>query len=196
MVWKLFKNVGYKKACDNRIVVLEILGKNNENRKSIVNRDYAKMRCSEARVLDIYSIDDFEKKFTEAKSLHNADFIYRVGEIVRPLKYNSNIETVCGGGIHYFLSREAAIGYGNQNMGRYTGESITADDSGKVLSHYYYKNGQPHGRCTNYDHSGSAMVRYYDNGILYEPGWFPRITMSPQMKFLAVAAGVIYMSSL
>ena len=89
-------NIGYKKGLDDRIIVLEILGKHNEDRKDII-KDYAKMRCSKAKVIDIYNMNNKDEKFNEAFGLHDKTFKYTLNEIVVPDKYDEDCDTVCTG---------------------------------------------------------------------------------------------------
>ncbi len=51
-------HVGFMKCCGNRIVVLEIIGSHNENRKNIVDRSFADMYTKEAKVIKIYNMHD------------------------------------------------------------------------------------------------------------------------------------------
>src|SRR5690606_23435258 len=104
-------HIGYKKCSNNRIVKLEIIGDNNERRKYIVDHTHAKHRCSRATVIDIYNMDNKDEHYTEAYSIYNDSFVYQVGETVKPELFDSNIDNVCGGGIHYFLSEETAYHY-------------------------------------------------------------------------------------
>jgi len=101
-------HIGYKRASKGRIVVLEIRGQNNEDREGIVNKRFAKMRCSEALVKRIYDIRDEWIEYDKARSCHDYDFVYRVGQIITPDSYDENPNKVCANGIHYFLSEHAA----------------------------------------------------------------------------------------
>ena len=83
--------IGYKKCQNNKIVKLEILGYTNAKRKGITKKDFAKMRCSRAFVLDIYDMFDENKKYDSACGLHDKNFLYKVGEIVEPLQLKSQI---------------------------------------------------------------------------------------------------------
>lgn len=140
------KHIGYKKVQNDIIVELEILGNHNEDRNYIDKR-YAKMRCSKAKVLNIYSIFNMNIKFQSAKSLYDHSFTYDVGQIIREKKFNKNKDMVCGEGIHYYLNKESAIGYLCDNrddyqFGSYTGYLILADDIGFSAIRVYYENGK------------------------------------------------------
>jgi uncharacterized protein DUF5758 len=102
-------HIGYKKCQGGRIVELEILGEHNEDREDIIDKDYAKMRCSMARVLKIMAFWDETKTFDTACGLHDLSFVYRVGEIVEPTEdFDRDLDKVCASGIHYFLTKEPA----------------------------------------------------------------------------------------
>ena len=69
-----------------------------------------KCRASEAVVLTIY--DNSGNEISEARSGHNSDFIYRVGETVKPIQeFDTNRWNECAPGIHFFVTREEAERY-------------------------------------------------------------------------------------
>lgn len=47
-----------------------------------------------------------------AHSLHDASFVYREGETVRPSGWCEDRWEECAGGIHFFLTRDEAAAYG------------------------------------------------------------------------------------
>lgn len=102
---------GYKKAMDilsEDPVIVELYIPSDALRSSAGGR---KCRCNKAIVL---SITDIHKKFyyKEAHSLHDHDFIYRVGETVEPTKdFDLNRWNECSSGIHFFLNRQEAVNY-------------------------------------------------------------------------------------
>jgi len=147
--WKLArKNVSIKKAdirfVSKVIVKLEILNDmHNENRSSICDKQWAKYRCESARVLSIESRDGNES-FKSAISFHTdkrRPLTYNVGEVVRAHTWDKNIEKVCAGGIHYFLSREAAHRYnyiGGKVFGRHACGALTEEtNTGRILKHVH-----------------------------------------------------------
>lgn len=134
------KHIGYKQIKYGKIVELEIIGDHNENRSTMVNPLYAKMRCSKANVLDIYSIDDPSKKFKNGMSIYDSGFMYDVGKTVST-KYDPNENNICTGGIHYYLNRESAIGNVTDCLKNYTGYVIKAHDSGESPYRMYFING-------------------------------------------------------
>ena len=86
--------IGYKKCRDNVIVKLLI--------PATAKRSHAfgrKCRAEFAKVIEISS-------GTEAISEYNNKFIYRVGEIVRPLEpFSENWQEECESGIHFYITR-------------------------------------------------------------------------------------------
>ena len=98
--------IGFKKARDNLIVVLEI--PEDAKRLSATGR---KCRCDKARVLEIQNIDGTKSDKTEAVSQHNKDFIYRVGDIVSVPDFCEDRWSECSAGIHFFINRQEAVDY-------------------------------------------------------------------------------------
>ena len=98
--------IGFKKARNNLIVVLEI--PEDAKRLSATGR---KCRCDKARVLEIQNLDGTKSDKTEAVSQHDEDFIYRVGEIVSVPDFCEDRWSECSEGIHFFISRQEAVDY-------------------------------------------------------------------------------------
>ena len=98
--------IGFKKARDNLIVVLEI--PEDAKRLSATGR---KCRCDKARVLEIQNLDGTKSDKTEAISQHDKDFIYRVGEIVSVPDFCEDRWNECSEGIHFFINRQEAVDY-------------------------------------------------------------------------------------
>ena len=97
--------IGYKKACDGRIVKLQITEK--AERCSATGR---KCRCSEAKVLSITSIDEVFT-YAEAFSKHDINFKYEVGKTVKVDNFDNNRWNECSTGIHFFITRQEAVDY-------------------------------------------------------------------------------------
>jgi hypothetical protein len=66
------------KACQNSIVTLQLLEDTvtNENRKDVVDDNYAKFRCDKALVVDITSVET-ERSLQKDKSFYREDFCIR-----------------------------------------------------------------------------------------------------------------------
>ena len=101
--------IGYKKANfwekDCRIpviITLEIL--ETAKRSSAITN---KCRCSEAKVLSIESVDG-SKKYKNAVSFYDNDFVYEVGKTVRVDDFNDDRWNECATGIHHFMTRKEA----------------------------------------------------------------------------------------
>ena len=96
---------GWKKCKSNRIVKLKIP---EDARRS--SASWRKCRCDKAEVLEITSIDGKEK-YTEAVSDRDADFVYKVGEMVSVDDFCENRWEECAAGIHFFMNRKEAVDY-------------------------------------------------------------------------------------
>lgn len=97
--------IGYKKA-RNKIVKLLILA--DAKRSSATT---LKCRCSKAKVLEIQNQNGSLSKFKSVRSNYDRSFIYRVGEIVSVDNFDEDRWNECSSGIHFFISREAAVNY-------------------------------------------------------------------------------------
>ena len=96
---------GWKKCKSDRIVKLKIP---EDARRS--SASLRKCRCDKAEVLEITSIDGKEK-YTEAVSDRDADFVYKVGEMVSVDDFCENRWEECAAGIHFFMNRKEAVDY-------------------------------------------------------------------------------------
>ena len=97
--------IGYKKA-GGKIVKLLIPA--DAKRSSATT---LKCRCSKAKVLEIQEIDGSPSDVKEVRSKFDNDFIYRVGETVCVEDFDDDRWHECSIGIHFFISREAAVSY-------------------------------------------------------------------------------------
>ncbi len=95
----------YKKLRGNRIAMLRIPA---EAKRS--NSTGRKCRAEYAEVVKIESIDG-EKSFEEGISQNDKDFVYRVGEVVRPDAFCEDRWQECASGIHFFITRYEAEAY-------------------------------------------------------------------------------------
>ena len=73
---------------------------------SLVGR---KCRAEFAKIITI--TDRGGNKHQEGVSKHNSNFIYRIGEIVKPDSYDPDIRIECSNGIHFFMTRKEAENY-------------------------------------------------------------------------------------
>ena len=97
--------LGYKKCVNDRIVQLLIPA--DARRTSATMRC---CRCDKAKVLTIKSFD-YKDSFSEAWSLVDENFVYRVGEWAVAENFNPDRWYDSTGGIHFWMYREEAIGY-------------------------------------------------------------------------------------
>ena len=93
--------IGWKKCAGGVIVKLGI--SKSAKRSHGTER---KCRCSKAKCLSITSADG--KPLQEARSMHDSNFIYRVGKVVEPDGWDENRWNTCGRGIHFYLTLEEA----------------------------------------------------------------------------------------
>ena len=98
--------IGYKICRGGLIVELEI--PEDALRSSATTR---KCRCSKAKVLSITNLDGSKPNCTEATSKRDPSFVYKVGEIVEVLNFNTDRWDECSAGIHFFITRQEAVDY-------------------------------------------------------------------------------------
>lgn len=97
--------VGWKKA--NKMIV-KLLIPESAKRSSATS---LKCRCSEAKVLEIQNLDGSDSKLKSVPSDRDSSFIYTIGETVKVDVFDENRWNECSTGIHFFISREAAVLY-------------------------------------------------------------------------------------
>lgn len=150
-------HIGYKKCQGGRIVKLEILGEHNEDRTDIVDKQFAKMRCSKAKVLKIHDFQDETKTFDTAYGLNDHSFVYRVGEIVEPTEaFDRDLDKVCTSGIHYFLTKEPACVW---DYTLQTGVNEGWHDNGQIEYGETIKDGLCNGPCEEWYEDGQIKMR-------------------------------------
>lgn len=94
---------GWKKCrdrCGNPIIV-KLLIPEDAKRTSATGR---KCRCNKAIVLDIEGAD-------VAYSIHDIDFVYRIGETVEVDNFEEDRFIECAPGIHFFINKQEAMDY-------------------------------------------------------------------------------------
>lgn len=97
--------LGYKKCVNDRLVQLLIPA---DAKRTSATRPSC--RCSKAKVLTIKSFD-YTESFTEAWSLVDEEFVYRVGEWVEVKNFNEDRFMDSTTGIHFWMTREEAKAY-------------------------------------------------------------------------------------
>jgi len=109
-----FHTYGISKAA-NIIAKLEV----PRNAERHVDFASGKIRVSEAVVTQFYAIDNGKLSatpyepdiFTTVRSIHDHNFKYKVGKIVKPKYGFDTTDNDCASGIHGFLTPEEAINY-------------------------------------------------------------------------------------
>lgn len=91
--------VGWKKCKDG--VIVRLLIPDGVSRSNALGR---KCRAERAQVLEVIGAD-------EGVSSHDPKTVYRVGETVVCDKWEEDWTVECGGGIHFFITREEAEEY-------------------------------------------------------------------------------------
>ncbi len=177
--------IGYKYVCLKTcmvdygfLVTLEIPlenNANNMNRSSIVDRQFAKMRCQKAKVLKIenmYSGESLPDDFT-CYSQYDNSFAYKKDEIVSVSNFDTDIDNVCAAGIHFFLSIEAVHYYDALlNLSTFdstinSGNLIPVkkfDNNGRLLVSCEYLNGKRHGNYLWNDDENISFKGTFNNG--------------------------------
>ena len=99
----------YKKAMrtGGGAAIVHLLVPSTAKRSSATSR---KCRVSEAKVLDITSIDGKEE-LTEAMSQYDNSFVYRKGDTVKVDNFCEDRWNECAAGIHCFITRREAVNY-------------------------------------------------------------------------------------
>lgn len=104
----------YKLCCSEWLVIMKKLPstKTNETRTNIhtTSTGSAKFRASKLHVVKIINIHNA----TTCDSIINHNYahtVYTVGKIVVPDAFDSNLNSVCTNGIHYFKTIKAALMY-------------------------------------------------------------------------------------
>ena len=98
--------VGFKKCRNDLIVKLEIPA--DALRSSATTR---KCRCSKAKVLSITNLDGSAADVSIVSSKYDVAFVYKVGETVEVLNFNTDRWDECSAGIHFFITRQEAVEY-------------------------------------------------------------------------------------
>ncbi len=174
-------NIGYKKLKDGWICTLEIIGKHNESRSNAKDPNYAKFRTDKVRVLDISKVTGYILEKTNKGVSLNEKFgtlVYVVGEILIEISFNEKLSKVCGGGIHYFKTYDAALCYGQGPSQPYsiyldcgslfsTANYVDVEDIDQTLLQDYYSWAKTFGFCDYKIPENRLLIRTYDNGKHY-----------------------------
>jgi hypothetical protein len=104
----------------------------NESRKTVINKDFAKFRCNGLIVILIFDIVDntYISRINHITQINNTKTLYKVGKLVEPDFFDSDLNDICSHGIHYFLTLIAAVYY---DEGICVIDNVTYDDNGKAF---------------------------------------------------------------
>ena len=97
--------IGYKTAGGK---IVKLLIPEDAKRSSAAT---LKCRCSKAKVLEIQEEDGSPSEVKEVRSNYDKGFIYRLGETVCVENFDEDRWNECSRGIHFFISRDAAVSY-------------------------------------------------------------------------------------
>ena len=155
-------------------------GRNTESRK-VVNNDYAVYRCDRAYVHKITSING-EIEFKKGYSIFKAGGYYNAGEWIMPDQYDNDIENASSYGIHYYMTRDAAVNLflhlyqstfhmtiSNYNIQLYNPFLVTAvqaDDHGDISMKFCYNE---KGFLEKILYIGTTTVYDEDISVVYYP---------------------------
>jgi hypothetical protein len=98
--------IGWKKCAGGRVVKLRI--------PEAAKRSHAwgrKCRAEYAEVLAVFGPRGGEQTEATSGGFSGAPLVYRVGEIVRPGRFEEDFTQECAPGIHFFITREEAEAY-------------------------------------------------------------------------------------
>lgn len=160
----------YKKCHNQYIVMMQKLPStaDNEQRHDVVDSNYAKFRAAALKVLLIMNICDVDDRPHRIENVFEGrSTYYIVGETVTPHTFNTNINRVCTGGIHYFKTIEVAYFYDKVPM-NYTGACRWWHRNGTIKSTGEYVCGKKSGYWTRWGISGGMLsyVKYIDGAIV------------------------------
>lgn len=102
-------HIGYKlvDVGSPALCTLLITGDTNEHRSGVCDWRHAKFRASSVVVKSIQHLGT-NHKAKRAWSYYDPDFLYMVGTKLVAYDYESDPNVLCGEGIHYYRSAEAA----------------------------------------------------------------------------------------
>lgn len=195
--FKIDDELVYKKCLQTYIIVMKKLHDTitNESRTSVVNRDYAKFRANRLEVLLIINLVNgsiSEQSVTNRFS--DKTVCYTVGSIVKPDRFDTDLDSVCSSGIHYFRSLERTYYYNIitnyynivTNEDNFDGQLKQWGDDGGLCKQCTYIKGKCNGLCEEWHMNGklSSRCNYADGNKdgLYE-GWHSNRALSIKCNY-------------
>ena len=186
-------NIIYK-ACQGSIATLELLPDSitNEERKNVVDSNFAEFITDKVKVLSLINPETREK-LEEDRSIYDPEFVYQVGEIIETehnfdiiICSNPNNLAYMGRGVHYFKTYAAALSWYYEHHQKINGKHIRYNKNGQKQSEWNYKNGKRDGKQYSWYENGQKSfesnykngkqdgkdVMWYENGQkLFEDNW-------------------------
>ncbi len=155
------------KKCSDYIVILRkpiSKFKSNEERKNIVDKNFAKFRGNAFIVEDIIHYKTRKHfKFISHCPLRLSPVLYMVGRWVEPDNFDDDLELVCTHGIHYYLTLEAAFYHGLNQIK--TGTTFGWYSNGSKSYEYNFKDGKKDGFQMEWCRNGSVLLHsLYNKG--------------------------------
>jgi hypothetical protein len=136
----------------------------NEGRKNVVDIDHAKFRGDGFMVIRIINLNNPHVTTEQQINIsYGKKTLYKVGTVVRPDRYDRDIDMVCSGGIHYFKTLMTAYYY-RHPPARYTGKWMTWHDNGEKAYVGRLDGGKEIGRWIGW--SSDGLKKY--EGVYYE----------------------------
>uniref|UniRef100_A0A6C0EAG9 Uncharacterized protein n=1 Tax=viral metagenome TaxID=1070528 RepID=A0A6C0EAG9_9ZZZZ len=163
-------NLYVYKSCKQYIIILKKLYNTitNENRKGIINADYAKYRGNRFEVILIFNKFNPDEMLNEILTEYqNKKVVYTTGKIVTPDYYDCDMNNICSNGIHYYKTIEQAYYHDIEAHAiNYTGVIKEWFHNGKKIKEINLKEGHRHGLAKYwYDVGGRSLEINYSNGM-------------------------------
>jgi hypothetical protein len=150
---------------NTRVIItlfIPINAKTNLDRLHVVDPTYAKYRSNIARVLCIE--DDHGNTHSSAHTaFHNKKIQYNLNEYIKS-EYDTNINIVCGKGIHFFIDRQMAYNYNRKILEqKWDTPNLykTYYDNGQLKEIIEYIHDQTYGYIKQY------IYKWFKNGVKY-----------------------------
>ena len=155
------------KTCNNYIIIMKKTSDTitNEERKNIINYNFAKFRANVLYVVAIVEIDNLTTidEITNCANYNKGNIlkiIYKINNLVFPDKFDQNINIICTSGIHYFKTLDAAFYY-NYNPQENTGKCYYFYPNGEFYSIANYKHGKLSGKYISWHTNGTKLMEGY-----------------------------------
>lgn len=188
--FKIDGELAYKKRFPNYIIVMKKLVDTitNESRADVVDSANAKFRADKLEVVLIINVrNGTTTQQTLTNWFNNMSVQYTVGRIVKPDKFDDNLNVVCSSGIHYFKSLERAYFYmekGENGLLSENGLFKEWYDSGAICNQCTYSEGKLNGpneswyinsvpcsKCNYKDNElNGPYTSWHNNGKYYVKG--------------------------